>query len=182
VYVLDPRMNLKVTQRWRAPCKYDVTSLHASTPTAYASITAEGGNGGGGRVSGAVVYTSGLDNELLTCRLGPDHRDPPKAVGDHQRACGKAKLSGGSHGGGPAAVLAGAPAAQSALALGGEAVGGHGRLHQVHSLGVRGDARWLGVAHVPSQNGGEGEALLGLCASGTLCVLTNPQAARRAVA
>ena len=30
VYVLDPRMGLKVTKRWKAPCKYGITSLHAA--------------------------------------------------------------------------------------------------------------------------------------------------------
>lgn len=207
IYVLDPRMNLKVTQRWRAPCKYDVTSLHAATSAAMSSFASASPDAPTDETNsvwgvndnvkvmsgGCVVYSSGMDNELLTCRLNPDHRDPSQAVGNHQRARSKIKqgnnnndkqagAQGNNNGGGPA-ISAGAPAAQAALAQG-EAVGGHGRLHQAHRLGVRGDARWLGVAHVHARNGGrEGSgALLGLCASGTLCVLTNPQAARHAVA
>jgi len=214
VYVLDPRMNLKVTQRWRAPCKYDVTSLHAASSTVSASSAStaldasmdeaksEWGVNDSVEVmsGGCVVYSSGMDNELLTCRLNPDHRGPSKAVGNHQRARNKVKQGHNNNGngnnntndqdaeaqgksGGPMAVSAGAPAAQAALAQG-EAVGGHGRLHQAHRLGIRGDARWLGVAYVHAQSGKResSETLLGLCASGTLCVLTNPQAARHAVA
>mmetsp|Transcript_548 Transcript_548/g.1121 ORF Transcript_548/g.1121 Transcript_548/m.1121 type:complete len:90 (-) Transcript_548:14-283(-) len=68
---------------------------------------------------------------------------------------------------------------------GNDAVGGHGRLHQAHSLGVRGDARWVGVAAVhswPSSSSGHvRETLLGFCSSGTLCVVQNPHLARPAV-
>jgi hypothetical protein len=67
-------------------------------------------------------------------------------------------------------------------------VGGHGRLHQAHSLGVRGDARWVGVAAAhswPSSSSSSGsgvrETLLGFCTSGTLCVLSNPHLARPAL-
>ena len=63
-------------------------------------------------------------------------------------------------------------------------VGGHGRLHQAHSLGVRGDGRWVGVARAAEgfDDANSGEAVLGLCASGTLCVVADPHLAHAATA
>mmetsp|Transcript_17326 Transcript_17326/g.50556 ORF Transcript_17326/g.50556 Transcript_17326/m.50556 type:complete len:412 (-) Transcript_17326:231-1466(-) len=62
--------------------------------------------------------------------------------------------------------------------------GGHGRLHQAFSLGVRGDSRWTGVAvhrEDTSSTAGRGDSVYGLCASGTFCVLSRPVLSRPAV-
>ena len=53
-----------------------------------------------------------------------------------------------------------------------EVVGGHGRLHQAHRLGLRGDARWAGVSL--SAMASSPQTLMGLCVSGTLFVVSDP--------
>ncbi len=132
-YVLDPRGGLKVTKRWRCPCKYDVTSAHAS--------------------ESGLLFISGLDNELLTCDLDA------KAEKRRQRL---GSASGASSGAVPDTALTSAAGDDD-----------EGRLQQAHSLGVRGDARWVGVSV-------HGDSVLALCSSGTLCLLKDAHLARAA--
>ena len=111
------------------------------------------------RVVPGLVYVSGLDNEFLTCSLESSvEKLNFKNNEQPTRLEGNAKSS--------------SIPAEGSIDV--PEVGGHGRLHQTHRLGVRGDSRWVGVS-VAGGYANETEALIGLCSSGTLCILQDPK-------
>lgn len=117
------------------------------------------------RVVPGLLYVSGLDNEFLTCSLESSvEKLKLKTSEQPTRLQGNAKSSGIS--------------AERSIDV--PEVGGHGRLHQTHRLGVRGDSRWVGVS-VAGGYANETEALIGLCSSGTLCILKDPKHAEHCV-
>ena len=169
IYVFDARKTLRVIKRWRCPCKYAVTSLHEST------------------VQPGLLYMSGLDNEFLTCCIGAPPAKRRPAAGKPNSAAGPGEPAADTER--PAAAEAEDPSDNATEQEAEDApLGGHGRLHQTHRLGVRGDSRWVGVSVMRARGavgrargGAEGEALVGLCSSGSLCILRNPRYAQHAV-
>lgn len=168
VYLIDDR-TLRVVKHWRSPCKFDITSIHPSN------------------CNPNLLYLSGLDNEIMTCditptekkqqkqekqkrrpKLGTTNSNQPSSVGVSEKGNGKEDKE-------QSAVVADS----TVSLLDDEVIGGHGRLHQSHSLGIRGDARWIGVS-LCSEDDGSSEVILGMCASGTLNVLRNPNSAKHA--
>ena len=109
-----------------------------------------------------ILYMSGLDNEFMTCRVGSTSGEKKSLA-----------ASGGQ-------IISTDLECADMEDAGTEKVGGHGRLHQTHRLGVRGDSRWIGVS-VLQGSVGEDEALVGLCSSGTLAILKTPQHAQHAL-
>lgn len=150
VNIIDNR-TMRVVRHWRSPCKFDITSIHPS------------------KCASNVLYLTGLDNEIMTCDIGPSEKNKQKQKRRPKLGTTNSnKVEGAQEGN-----KSGAKSKEGEE----EAVGGHGRLHQSHSLGIRGDGRWIGVSLCSS---GDEEAILGVCASGTLNVLNNPNLAKHA--
>lgn len=151
IHIVDNR-TMKVVKHWRSPCKFDITSLHPSSETS------------------GVIYLSGLDNEILTCNTGGTEKSK-------QKQKRRPKLGTTNSGGSVIPDGSKESSGDTGLANAEEVVGGHGRLHQSHNLGIRGDARWIGVAMCKSQHE---EFIMGLSANGTLNILQSPDRAKHA--
>jgi hypothetical protein len=152
VYIIDNR-TMRVLRHWRSPCKFDITSIHPSM------------------ASSNVIYLSGLDNEIMTCDILPNKQK-------HDKQKRRPKLGTTNNNNNNNAVEDNAAVEdEKAQGVEEEVVGGHGRLHQSHSLGIRGDARWIGVTLCGDA---DEEVILGVCASGTINVLRNPNRAKHA--
>ena len=127
-----------------------------------------GGGGGGGGGEGEVEGGGGGGDAAATHQGAVNFLSPDIVAPAATTAAAAA-----------AAVVAGPSEVAAEGPVDDEVIGGHGRLHQAHRLGLRGDSRWAGVSL--SADSSMPEVLMGLCTSGTLFVVTQPHLMRPAV-